>query len=854
MLSELNTIIEQTTDLPTIINEKSKYVVCTYWWGRGNLNGNTARPCISFYETFFNGVRQQALNVLNMAYVNDKESVKKEYNNLEYTIFKSNNYLKLVNKHVDGYMYDLNQFLNNPDNVLEKEIEKKIKQGKMPIDYIYKEKAQLEDIFKIFGILYILSNKANIFKVFIINNDIQKLQEQYLNKTRKISEKEYTKALPKSETIEKAEFIVNQLEELSDIEMLHEESVADSKEAVRTMAKVASKAKARAKEEEEQAISRAEKEKARKELERAKEKSRAEAEKKYYIDKVKTLVSKKNAIIAEIKKSLGIKQNYNVNKINSWFNIESRDVFMLQSRKKPIATIYLDNFQNKSINEVLNENLRYLNPIRFEEMIALWEEKCAKNGCNYMAIEYPQFAKPGGYQMAINAKPLFIKKALELCGGRGVLYIDGDMTINKYPAIFDMDDIDFMARGWHIDPRSSWKMEESITFDPYNFETSGGTMFFSQSVESKGLIDAWITEAQKPYQVGKADDRILSLVFNTKGFLGSLKFIQLPVEYLWLTLDYDDRMMDYVYDYDKHAMQSSIFIEHPECLTTEDTAAGAGASSDRTPKFYSFLQDTIPVSEVCFERIIFDNAEQTKVFEDYFKYMKTVTYKNDGNPELYEKGLVVLDEDGEVEYAESPIHIVDYKNNFARYNKISEINFAEARKMNNDQSESSNGLIIVKDNIIPTIMFHLMNGRVVLYDPTHKIKYNPAYKKELLENPIYDNLSLVFSPSGTSTIHSNFFKTGMMLNQPIMFKPDRRLIDMLSIHESLESFSNMLSKGAYWFISLIRMGFTGKPQKRIGGSRKLKPSLLRKTRRSKMLSSLEEQYRHGLQLLYGKGK
>ncbi len=852
MLSELNKIIGQTTDIPTIINEKSKYVVCTYWWGRGNLNGNTARPCISFYETFFNGVRQQALSVLNTAYIENKELVKKEYDNLEYTIFKSKNYAQLVNKHVEGYMYDLHQFLNNPDNVL-KAIEIKIKQGKMPIGYIYKEKSQLEEIFKIFGILYVLANKVNIFKVFIINNDIQNLQEKYLNKTKKISEEDDTKAIAKSEITAKAEFIVNQVEDISNIESLHEDAVADSKEAVRTMAKIASKAKARAKEEE-QAILQVEKENAKKERERAKVEVRAEADKKYYIDSAKKLVSKKNAVIADIKKSLGIRQTYDVNKISDWFHIESRDVFMLPSRKKPIATIYLDDFQNKSINEVLNENLRYLNPIRFEEMIALWEEKCAKNGCNYMAIEYPQFAKPGGYQMAINAKPLFIKKALELCGGRGVLYIDGDMTINKYPAIFDMDDIDFMARGWHIDPRASWKMEESITFDPYNFETSGGTMFFSQSIESKGLIDAWIHEAQKSYQVGKADDRILSLVFNTKGFLGSLKYIQLPIEYLWLTLDYDDRMMEYVYDYDKHAMQSSIFIEHPECLTTEDTAAGAGASSDRTPKFYSFLHDTIPVSEVCFERIVFDNAEQTKVFEDYFKYMKTVTYKNDGNPELYEKGLVVLDEDGEVEYAELPIHIVDYKNNFARYNEISEMNYAEARKMNNGPSESSSGIVIVNDNIIPTIMFHLMNGREVLYDPSHKLKYNPAYKKELLENPIYHNLSLVFSPSGKSTIHSNFFKTGIMLNQPIMFKPDRRLIDMLSIHESLESFSNMLSKGAYWFISLIRMGFTGKPQKKIGGSRKLKPSLLRKTRKSKLLSSLEEQYRYGLQLLYGRRK
>ena len=30
---------------PNIINPKSNFVVITYWWGRGNLNKNTQRPC-----------------------------------------------------------------------------------------------------------------------------------------------------------------------------------------------------------------------------------------------------------------------------------------------------------------------------------------------------------------------------------------------------------------------------------------------------------------------------------------------------------------------------------------------------------------------------------------------------------------------------------------------------------------------------------------------------------------------------------------------------------------------------------------------------------------------------------------
>jgi len=30
---------------PVILNPKSNFVVVTYWWGRGNFNKNTQRPC-----------------------------------------------------------------------------------------------------------------------------------------------------------------------------------------------------------------------------------------------------------------------------------------------------------------------------------------------------------------------------------------------------------------------------------------------------------------------------------------------------------------------------------------------------------------------------------------------------------------------------------------------------------------------------------------------------------------------------------------------------------------------------------------------------------------------------------------
>ena len=35
---------------------------------------------------------------------------------------------------------------------------------------------------------------------------------------------------------------------------------------------------------------------------------------------------------------------------------------------------------------------------------------CEKNNCNYLSVEYNEFTREGGYQLAINAKPKFIQK------------------------------------------------------------------------------------------------------------------------------------------------------------------------------------------------------------------------------------------------------------------------------------------------------------------------------------------------------------------------------------------------------------------------------------------------------------
>ena len=65
--NELLNIINRTTKQPTILNESSNFVVVTYWWGKGNFNQNTARPCIGFYEDVIKKATKYLLDLINTA-------------------------------------------------------------------------------------------------------------------------------------------------------------------------------------------------------------------------------------------------------------------------------------------------------------------------------------------------------------------------------------------------------------------------------------------------------------------------------------------------------------------------------------------------------------------------------------------------------------------------------------------------------------------------------------------------------------------------------------------------------------------------------------------------------------------
>ena len=733
----LEDIVFSAADAPTIVNEKSKFVVVTYWWGRNNLNQNIARPCVYFYEQMVSKTINFGLKYLLIMYSNktqklvnmsNQRSVEKLFASHISTLPSFHTMMKLYAKiYLDEIYADLN-LLNNKDlarfEQAKRAIAKMSIEGTSPTDYMLMTESadQTEFLNRAKDIMH-----ACCTKILELNSKII-LDLVYAKKTIGTMKEKYIQTLGKGNE--------------ANLE----------KDAIKSITLLMA------------------------------------AEKKTLMDQIKQRI-----------------------------------------REKMNMDILGTRYENSNILDILNTLLRFRSALKFEDMIKRWELACAGINCNYMAVEYDYFSKTRQYQMAINAKPLFIKHALKLCGERAVVYIDGDMFVRKYPAIFDMPNVDFMSRGWNMDPRASYNIVTSIMYNPYKFETSGGIMYFSHSREARQLMDYWITETAKPYNSGKADDRILSMIFNAKKFLLNMTIIQLPVEYLWLTLDYDERMMEHIYDWDKKLMDSTIYIDHPECLTSEETAEGAGASSDRSPKLHKFLDaedDNIPVSEEFYEAFMFPTQTMADQFKTYHNYMSETHYLDDGNPILYERKLVDPKNPDNNEY---PMYITPFNKGYGPKQKIVDANMAIVRDELNEtywtrgtgqmimQNKTNDGKTIVlceslvpgDEYTIPMVIALMKKKYSVIYLPS---KCTTECYFNLVNSKRHD-LELVFIPDLQRMSH--ILKPLIDLSQPVYFHntSELSLLDKaLAMYTSLDEFSHSLNNGNYQVVSRIRIGYVFKKQ------------------------------------------
>lgn len=368
---------------------------------------------------------------------------------------------------------------------------------------------------------------------------------------------------------------------------------------------------------------------------------------------------------------------------NAW------DESYMEYLRTPEALARKKKFVDESIEFAVGTNTGRAG-ITFEKMIENWENRCKAMNCNYMAVECKIPAGMVGYQYAINAKGYAIKKALEKCGGRGILYIDGDMFVNKYPILFDIPDVDFMARSWGVDPRegvdvNTGRLRPASCYDPYIFETSGGTMFFGNTPTGNKLLDEWIKEESLESREGKADDRILSWVVNRDNWLFRANMVELPIEYLWLT----DKYNAYPIIETLLGGKCGPIIEHPACLTSEETALGILATSVNS-RSLTEEEDLIHSSEVCkrntgifYEYIFFPSQESADAMKPFLTFMHITV---------------------SIETRERLLDVVKFANKYGKYNAVASQNEMAMASVNITADQTGQIIKLPQTATIPEIL------------------------------------------------------------------------------------------------------------------------------------------------------
>lgn len=464
------------------------------------------------------------------------------------------------------------------------------------------------------------------------------------------------------------------------------------------------------------------------------------------------------------------------------------------------------NWQLKDDQKLIN------NPVRFEEMIQTWEDTCRDKNCNFFAQEYPEFAVPGGYQLAINAKPLFIKKVIDTLNELdktdiSVVYIDGDMTVNKYPHIFDMKNVDYMGRGWNVDPRASRHYMTSPCFDPFTFETSGGIMYFGNNENGRKLLDMWAKWSALPKFQGKADDRIISMLINSKQLYISMNILQLPIEYLWLTDAYEPLNKCDKYLEKRHYSRKNILFEHPACLTTEETARDQGAAANRQPQYYDKLVENVIECQseggILYEYIIFDNISQAKEWKQYLDYMSS----DDAILGKYDDGEVIIPyyvkqfndafDDKNDFVAENTSIIQQIKNNLV--DKIEQYDIINLIYDKKNSGVNKNIIYVNDQNKITSYLCALMFMK-------KKVVYIPDKSKNFQSlNYIKNNKDKYELICNINNVDFNY--PDIDLNSPIYFNyTSEKLFKLLRMSNDVEEFNKML-KMCILNIQLIRCNF-----------------------------------------------
>jgi hypothetical protein len=266
--------------------------------------------------------------------------------------------------------------------------------------------------------------------------------------------------------------------------------------------------------------------------------------------------------------------------------------------------------------------------------------------------------------------------------------------------------------------------------------------------------------------------------------------------------------------------KDKIFVEHPECLTSEDTASSSGASSDRSAKFSGAMKDPYPRTEILYECTMFPTKELANEFRPWFDYLEDAVYKDDVAE--YDEGLV----------GEQPFYVVPFYKGFGKYQPIYENNMKRAHELTFEPTDMDTIQISTID--IPKILNCLMNNKNVLYIPTPENRSDIDNIMSVIQSEAGRRLEFLFTDTNTDLSDHLTFNYIIDISKPIFIRAGNPiLMKMIALSKSISEKSNeniayermqelfnsnkpipfpLLLANNYQFISRIRIHIMKKPR------------------------------------------
>jgi hypothetical protein len=229
----------------------------------------------------------------------------------------------------------------------------------------------------------------------------------------------------------------------------------------------------------------------------------------------------------------------------------------------------------------------------YKDKAQRWVKHCVRAGIDHVCVER-KLNSSINYQEAINNKVRFIVNML-IKYKRPVVYLDVDVCVRKKPILFDhLENYDIMCFNWNAD------VHVTKIVDPYVFETPGCVMGFGYTSQVFKLLSLWEVYMSKQGFKRVADDRMFAMIVHDKELVRTLRCMWIPLRYCCYTEFYKC---------------SSIVIDHPDNVTTEDEALRLGAFKNRIPKGYSNYKSITNrgLGDMTGERVKQHNTKHTNV-------------------------------------------------------------------------------------------------------------------------------------------------------------------------------------------------------------------------------------------------